>query len=73
MKIGFKPKSYNDIIYFEVPNASKEDETFINTLIISAKTGGENDVDLIIQPNRKETQITAVKIEKAKIETPKAI
>lgn len=53
MKIGFKPKSYNDIIYFDtkyVIGATK----FINNLINSAILGGDEEVDLIIQPNKKE-------------------
>lgn len=55
MKIAFKPKSYNDVIYFDLTHVVNED-TFINNLINSARIGGEDEVDLIIQPNKKENQ-----------------
>lgn len=53
MKIGFKPKSYNDIIYFDTKYVIGGTE-FINNLIHSAMLGGDEEVDLIIQPNKKE-------------------
>ena len=53
MKIGFKPKSYNDIIYFDTKYVIGATE-FINNLIHSAMLGGDEEVDLIIQPNKKE-------------------
>ena len=53
MKIGFKPKSYNDIIYFDTKYVIGDTE-FINNLIHSARLGGDEEVDLIIQPNKKE-------------------
>jgi hypothetical protein len=53
MKIGFKTKSYSSIVYFDLDEVSDE-KTFIDNLINSARTGGDEEVDLIIQPNRKE-------------------
>lgn len=57
MKIGVKSKSYSDIIYFDTTNFSdKIQNEFLNNLINSISEGGEDEVDLIIQPNKKENQ-----------------
>ena len=57
MKIGVKPKSYSGIIYFNTTNFSETDQyEFLNNLINSISEGGEDEVDLIIQPNKKENQ-----------------
>ena len=56
MKILFKAKHYSDVIYFDLPETSEEDKMFIHNLINSAKVGGEGDVDLTIQLNKKETK-----------------
>jgi hypothetical protein len=57
MKIGVKAKSYSNIIYFDLTDFSQNDRNiFLKSLINSIKSGGENEVDLIIQPNKKENQ-----------------
>lgn len=55
MKIGFKGKVYEDVIYFDLKDI-EDKEIFINNLINSASVGGENEVDLIIKPNKKENK-----------------
>ena len=58
MKIGFTPKNYNDIIYFNVDENSDEGKVFMSNLILLANSGGEDDADLVIKPNKKEITIT---------------
>ncbi len=58
MKIGLNTRSYSDIVYFEVDENSLEGRIFISNLITFANIGGDSEVDLIIQPNKKETKIT---------------
>lgn len=63
MKIGFKGKNYDDVIYFDLKDI-EDKEIFINNLINSASVGGENEVDLIIKPNKKELKSTDNPFEK---------
>lgn len=53
MKIGFKPKSYPDIICFEIDDNHKDPERFINELLSSASSRPENDLDLVVTVKSK--------------------
>lgn len=62
MKIGVKSKSYSDIIYFDLTDFSQNDRiTFLKNLTDYITAGGEDEVDLMIQPNKKENQ-TEIKL-----------
>ena len=64
MKIGFTPKNYNDIIYFNVDENSDEGKVFMSNLILLANSGGEDEADLIIKPSKKEVKFQLKEIKK---------
>ena len=64
MKIGFTPKNYNEIIYFNVDENSDEGKVFMSNLILLANSGGEDEADLIIKPSKKEVKFQLKEIKK---------
>jgi len=53
MKIGFKPKSYNDVICFEIPD--KEDEQFIDDIFNSISVSSEGELDFVVTVTGKKS------------------
>jgi len=53
MKIGFKPKSYPDVVCFEIPDDYKEKEWLINEVLSLVSARPENDLDLVVTVKSK--------------------
>jgi len=80
MKIGFKPKSYNDVICFDI--ADKEKDQFIEDLFNAISVKSESDLDFVVTvigkkedktPKEDYYQIVADELNMPREEVKKAI
>jgi len=54
MKIGFKPKSYNDVICFDI--ADKEKDQFIDDIFNSISVSSEGELDFVVTVTGKKPE-----------------
>ena len=58
MKIGFKPKSYNDVVCFDLGDDGINADDFITALFSTISSDSESDLDFVVTVSKKKTNIT---------------
>jgi hypothetical protein len=58
MKIGFKPKSYNDVVCFEIDDEYVDKDQFMSALFNNISSESESDLDFVVTVSSKKTNQT---------------
>jgi len=58
MKIGFKPKSYNDVVCFEIDDEYVDKDQFMSELFSAISSESESDLDFIVTVSKKKINQT---------------
>ena len=53
MKIGFKAKSYNDVVYFDLGDDGINADYFITALFSNISAESESDLDFVVTVSKK--------------------
>lgn len=56
MKIGFKPKSYNDVICFDIKASYEDRQQFMDDLLTFVSADNEDAIDFLITVKSKNTE-----------------
>jgi len=58
MRIGFKPKTYNDVVCFDLGDDGIKADDFITALFSTISSEAESDLDFVVTVSIKKTNQT---------------